>query len=488
MATTDRVPVTVLTGFLGSGKTTLLNRILSENHGKRIAVIENEFGEVGVDHQLVIGAEEEIFETNNGCICCTVRGDLLRILGQLLKRRDKFDYIIIETTGMADPGPVAQTFFLDDDFKQQFMLDAIVTVVDARHIQQHLDQMDEPGEQVAFADVILLNKTDLVTPAELERIERRVRAINATAKVFRTRNADVPIDKVLGVGAFDLDRALAVDSTFLEPQYPFEWAGVFQLEACTVTLRTGAEAHAHHGHGDHAHEPAHEHGPGCGHDHHDAHEGHDHDHHDAHQGHDHGAGLGIALLPAAAATGEALAALIEPAVRAFAAEAATVDCGGVIAPGHGLQRIDVAHDGSHFALQIAEAGAYAIFCEHAPAEFNLRVEGRAPAAERVFASHHHDEEISSIGITDPRPLDAKKVNDWFSYLLQSRGADIFRMKGVLNLRSEERRYVFHGVHMMFDGRLERPWAPGVVRGNTLVFIGRKLDRQELEAGFHSCLA
>ena len=492
MATTDRVPVTVLTGFLGSGKTTLLNRILSENHGKRIAVIENEFGEVGVDHQLVIGAEEEIFETNNGCICCTVRGDLLRILGQLLKRRDKFDYIMIETTGMADPGPVAQTFFLDDDFKQQFMLDAIVTVVDARHIEQHLDQMDEPGEQVAFADVILLNKTDLVTPAELERIERRVRAINATAKVFRTQNADVPIDKVLGVGAFDLDRALAVDSTFLEPQYPFEWAGVYQLEAGTLTLRTGAETHAHHGHGEHAHEHAHEHGPDCGHDHHDAHEGHghdhDHDHHDAHEGHSHGAGLGVALLPATAATGEALAALIEPAVRAFAAEAATVDCGGVITPGHGLHRIDVAHDGSHFELQIAQSGAYAIFCEHAPAEFNLRVEGRSPAAERAFASHHHDEEISSIGITDPRPLDAKKVNDWFSYLLQSRGADIFRMKGVLNLRSEERRYVFHGVHMMFDGRLERPWPPGVVRGNTLVFIGRNLDRQELEAGFHSCLA
>ncbi len=171
MATTDRVPVTVLTGFLGSGKTTLLNRILSENHGKRIAVIENEFGEVGIDHQLVIGAEEEIFETNNGCICCTVRGDLLRILGQLLKRRDKFDYIIVETTGMADPGPVAQTFFLDDEFKQQFLLDAIVTVIDAHHIEKHLDEMKEPGEQVAFADVILLNKVDLVSETELERIE-----------------------------------------------------------------------------------------------------------------------------------------------------------------------------------------------------------------------------------------------------------------------------------------------------------------------------
>ena len=160
--TPSRVPVTVLTGFLGSGKTTLLNRILTEKHGKRIAVIENEFGEVGVDSELVIGAEEELFETNNGCICCTVRGDLIRILGQLMKRRDRFDYILIETTGMADPGPVAQTFFLDDELKNQFALDAIVTMVDAKHFEQHVDELNEPAEQVAFADVVLLNKTDLV--------------------------------------------------------------------------------------------------------------------------------------------------------------------------------------------------------------------------------------------------------------------------------------------------------------------------------------
>jgi len=501
MATTDRVPVTVLTGFLGSGKTTLLNRILSENHGKRIAVIENEFGEVGVDHQLVIGAEEEIFETNNGCICCTVRGDLLRILGQLLKRRDRFDYVMIETTGMADPGPVAQTFFLDDDLKQQFMLDAIVTVVDALHFEKHLDEMNEPGEQVAFADVILLNKTDLVPADALERIERRVRAINATAKIFRTQNANLPVEKVLNVGAFDLDRALAVDAAFLEPQYPFEWAGVYQLEAGDYVLRTGAESSAQHAHEHHVH------GPGCGHDH-PGHDGHDpggethHDHgdhaHDAHadpghdhsghdHDHDHGDGLGLAVLPATAASSDALAQQVEPAVRAFAEEARKVGCEGSLEPGPGLNRIDVAHDGTHFTLKVARAGAYAIFCEHAPAEFNLRLEGRKPAAERAFASHHHDEEIGSIGLSDPRPLDPAKLNDWFSYLLQSRGADIFRMKGVINLRGEARRYVFHGVHMMFDGRLERPWGEAA-RRNTLVFIGRNLDRQELEAGLESCVA
>jgi len=486
MATTDRVPVTVLTGFLGSGKTTLLNRILSEQHGKRIAVIENEFGEVGVDHQLVIGAEEEIFETNNGCICCTVRGDLLRILGQLLKRRDKFDYIIVETTGMADPGPVAQTFFLDDEFKTQFVLDAIVTLVDARHIEGHLEQMNEPAEQVAFADVVLLNKTDLVSEADLERIERRIRAMNGTARIFRTRNADVPIAQVLDVGAFDLQRALAVDGSFLEPQYPFEWAGVYALSAGEHMLRSGAESHAAHDHHGHDHDHHHEHGPDCAHDHHAEHV-HDHDH-DHDHGHDHGDGLGVVLLPVAAATADGLTASIETAVRAFAEDSTAVACGGALSPGPQLFRIDAAHEGGQFHLQVPQAGAYALFFEHAPSEFNLRLEGAKPAAERRFASHHHDGEISSIGISDPRPLDPQKFNDWMSYLLKSRGEDIFRMKGVVSLQGEDRRYVFHGVHMMYDGQLERPWPAGKSRSNTLVFIGRKLDRQELEAGFHSCLA
>jgi G3E family GTPase len=201
MNANKRIPVTVLTGFLGSGKTTLLNRILAENHGKRIAVIENEFGEVGVDHQLVIGAEEEIFETSNGCICCTVRGDLIRVLGQLLKRRDRFDYVLVETTGMADPGPVAQTFFLDDELREQFTVDAIVTVVDALHFEKHLATMREPAVQVGFADVVILNKTDLVDAPTLARIEQQVRGINGSAKIFRAQHAEVPVDVVLGLGA-----------------------------------------------------------------------------------------------------------------------------------------------------------------------------------------------------------------------------------------------------------------------------------------------
>lgn len=211
-----RTPVTILTGFLGAGKTTLLNRILTEQHGLRIAVIENEFGEIGIDHELVVQSDEEIFEMNNGCICCTVRGDLIRILGRLMKRRDKFDRILIETTGLADPGPVVQTFLMDDDMKEQFFVDAIVTVVDAMHIHLHLDDSEEAREQVAFADVILLNKCDLVPGADVDALERRLRGINALAKVYRTVSGDISLDKVLHVGGFNLDHAMEIDPHFLE--------------------------------------------------------------------------------------------------------------------------------------------------------------------------------------------------------------------------------------------------------------------------------
>ncbi|HUQ11544.1 MAG TPA: GTP-binding protein [Steroidobacteraceae bacterium] len=480
--TPSRVPVTVLTGFLGSGKTTLLNRILSENHGKRIAVIENEFGEVGVDSELVIGAEEELFETNNGCICCTVRGDLIRILGQLMKRRDRFDYILIETTGMADPGPVAQTFFLDDELKNTFQLDAIVTMVDAKHFEQHVDELNEPAEQVAFADLVLLNKTDLVDPASLERIESRIRGINGTAKILRTKNADAPIDKVLNVGAFDLQRALSVDEAFLEPEYPFEWGGAYQLAAGDYLLRAGGEHDEHaHGHGD---GQEHVHGEHCVHDH-----GHEHGHAHGHD-HDHGEhaheDLDLVVVPLASATPGALKDAIEQAVRAFAEPAAVVGCHGHIhGPGH--YALDISHGGADFALEIARPGAHALFFEHHPLEFGLHLVGQQPSAERKFASHHHQDDISSIGISDPRPLDPTRLNQWLEYLLKTRGQDIFRMKGVLNIKGEDRRHVFHGVHMMFDAQAERPWGDAQ-RCNNLVFIGRDLDRAEFEAGFESAVA
>lgn len=218
MSETTRIPVTILTGFLGAGKTTLLNRILTEQHGQRIAVIENEYGEIGIDHELVVNTDEEIFEMNNGCICCTVRGDLIRILGKLIKRRDRFDRILVETTGLADPGPVVQTFFMDDDMKENFRVDSVTTIVDAKHFLLHIDDGEETREQVAFADVILLNKCDLVGPADMDDLERKLRSINALAKIHRTINGEIDLEKVLEVGGFNLDHATEVDPHFLEPE------------------------------------------------------------------------------------------------------------------------------------------------------------------------------------------------------------------------------------------------------------------------------
>jgi G3E family GTPase len=214
-AATDKMPVTVLTGYLGAGKTTLLNRILSEPHGKRYAVIVNEFGEIGIDNELVVGADEEVFEMNNGCICCTVRGDLIRIIEGLMRRKGKFDAIIVETTGLADPAPVAQTFFVDEDVRAKSRLDAVVTVADAKYLAARLRDAPEAKNQIAFADVIILNKIDVVTPAELAEVEARIRAINPYAKVHKATKCDVDIAEVLNRRAFDLDRILDIEPDFL---------------------------------------------------------------------------------------------------------------------------------------------------------------------------------------------------------------------------------------------------------------------------------
>ncbi len=316
----DSVPVTVLTGYLGAGKTTLLNRILTYEHGKKVAVIVNEFGEVGIDNQLVVNSvDEEIFEMNNGCICCTVRGDLIRIIGNLMKRRNKFDHLVIETTGLADPAPVIQTFFMDEDVRTLTNLDAVVTVVDAKHIWEHWES-SEAQEQIAFADIILLNKTDLVSVADLDSLESRIRGMNAIAKIYRTRNAEVEMEALLGAKAFDLQRALEIDPEFLNE-----------------------------------------------------------------------------------------------------------------------------------------------------------------------SAHEHDASVYSTAIVEDRPVDGEKLNLWLGNLLRTKGQDIFRMKGILNIAGEDNRYVFQGVHMIFDGTKERLWQPGETRKSELVFIGRNLEEAQLKEDFRKCL-
>jgi len=447
-----KIPVTVLTGFLGSGKTTLLNRILTETHGQRIAVIENEFGEIGVDHELVINAEEEIFEMNNGCICCTVRGDLIRILGNLMKRRDKFDRIVLETTGMANPGPVAQTFFVDEDMREQFALDGIVTLVDARHFHLHVGNSEEAREQIAFADVIVLNKTDLVSAEELDALERRVRAMNAISRIVRAdpaQRAAVPMNTVLGIGGFDLARALEYKPTFLEPEYPFEWAGLFALEA-----------------GDHRLEL--QDGPDPT--------------------------IGMVCTANEGSSDEEPTRAAERVFELFSTDVEPASPGAILQPANQLQILDLQIPGAkQFTLRIKKSGKYWLFTQHLPAEFSLALRDAGgtsvePHLTRNFdPGHSHEDQVGSFSIETEQPLDHEKFERWLSRELQIQGTNIYRMKGFLNFKGTDARVVIQCVHMLAETCVLGPWGDRP-RQTQLVFIGRGLDQQSMIAGFESCLA
>lgn len=444
--TNGKVPVTVLTGFLGSGKTTLLNRILTENHGKRIAVIENEFGEIGIDDALVVKSDEEIFEMNNGCICCTVRGDLIRILGNLMRRRDKFDYILVETTGLADPAPVAQTFFVDDEIQDQLELDGIVTVIDSKHVSLHIDTSSECKEQIAFADVILINKIDLVSEDELLELEERIRSMNAMAKIYRTQDAAVEMDKILDVSGFNLDKALATKPTFLQPEYPFEWGGVYELDGAqkSMVLQEGPDP-----------------------------------------------SMNVLFLKAEEADVNHINELAERAVRCFSSKKKRLAPGGVIDSCEQVYELSLCAEGGKVFQISLEPGRYVMFTQHRPEEFSLSVCTTSETIDpkqsvNYDAGHTHDSEVSSVGIEAEGDLDQKKFNNWLGELLREKGTDIFRMKGIVSVAGQPERFVFQGVHMLFDGRPDRPWGDEK-RSNQLIFIGRNLNRMELVEGFKACL-
>lgn len=408
----DRLPVTVITGFLGSGKTTLLNNILTRDHGKRIAVIENEFGEIDIDSQLVVqkenveGTNDSITQLANGCLCCTVRDDLIKVLNNLWERRANLDHIIIETTGLANPAPIISTFFMDPELPDRVKLDGVLTVVDSKFVERHLDDKKEDGvvneavEQIAYADRLVLNKTDLVDSDHLEALESRIRDINKLASMLRTTRGEVPVDYVLGIGGYELDSVEKELATGKSHDHDHDHDHDCNDPACTH------ESHSHSHDHEHDHDCA---GTDCTHESH-AHS-HSHDHAHDHEN-DH-------------------------------------DCSGS----------DCTHE-SH-------------------------------AHEHKHHHHEHkkhDDKVTSIALEFDGDMDLDMINYTLKYLLDNRSEDIFRMKGLLSIAGSDQRFVYHGVHMLFEGSPDREWRAGEKRCCKMVFIGKDLDKNAFEEAFRSCLA
>lgn len=416
----DRVPVTVITGFLGSGKTTLINRILTADHGKRIAVIENEFGAIGIDDALIATragseADDDIVVMLNGCVCCTVRQDLIATLSDLVtNKREKFDHIIIETTGLANPAPVVQSFYLDPLLEDELRLDGVVTMVDARHAEMHLDEekpegvVNEALEQVAFADRLVLNKCDLADETALNALEGRLRSINAIGSLRRSINSEVDMDYLLGIGGFDIEsveesmRAMFVKPDEVEAEAE---SGSAEEADCTTP---GCTDPSH----DHSHSHTHSHSEGC------SEPGctdpkHDHSHTDAHGGAD------------------------------SEAECSTPGC------------TDPTHDHSH---------------------------------GHGHTHTHHDDAVTSVSLQLEGDLDLEMVNSWLEELLTERNEDIFRMKGILSIQDVDERFVFQGVHQLFEGIPSAPWREGEARVSRLVFIGKNLVEEDFSLDFQACRA
>lgn len=448
-----KIPVTVITGFLGSGKTTLINRILTEEHGIRFAVIENEFGEIGIDQDLVINENEEIIEVNNGCICCTVRGDLVRIIKKLVSSENPPEHILIETTGLADPSPVAQTFMTDPDIAKATTLDGIVTLVDCYHTLQHIDTTPEVKDQIAFADVILLTKTDLVTNDQQNDVLTRVKQVNGVASCLPLQNG-TPLEAIFNIGGFDVHRALEIDPQFMEIEYPFEYGGIFNLQpgTYTFTLNPNGDEHA----------------------------------------------IKILFAEGPQDTSiESLEFIATTAALAFSYPEISVSSGQSIDFKNDarirLHQLQVESAASTFTVTVSKGAPYVLFTEHMPEEFSLTITNELgmsvePVSHKAFRpTHTHDEEVSSVGIELDGELDGIAFREFVSFVIQQFGINLYRFKGIVAIANNPDRVVLQGVHMLVDMKPSYPWKKGEKKKSSLVFIGKELNRNLLTHGFAACL-